>query len=82
MLTLYIGAFPLFWARSDDGGVDGKEFLARAWIALAAVTLRGVMNALRRRLGDEVEPAEGYDGEFVLLGLACSFRVRRTSITK
>jgi hypothetical protein len=71
MLTLYIGVFPWLLGR-----VVMMEFwmektsLRVLWIALAAVALRGLMNALRRWLGDEVEPAEGYDGEFVLLGLA------------
>ena len=71
MLTLYIGVFPLLLGRVVMMELWMEKSLLRVlWIALAAVALRGVMNALRRWLGDEVEPAEGYDGEFVLLGLA------------
>ena len=71
MLTLYIGVFPLLLGRVVLMELWMEKSLLRVlWIALAAVALRGVMNALRRWLGDEVEPVEGYDGEFVLLGLA------------
>jgi hypothetical protein len=70
-LTLYIGVFPLLLGRVVKMELWMEKSLLRVlWIALAAVALRGVTNALRRWLGDEVEPAEGYDGEFVLLGLA------------
>jgi hypothetical protein len=70
MLTLYIGGFPVllgrvvlleFWME--------KSLLHVLWIALTTIALRASINGLRRWLGDEVEPAEGYDGEFVLLGL-------------
>ena len=71
MLTLYIGVFPLLLGRVVMMELWMEKSLLRVlWIALAAVALRGVMNALRRWLGDEIEPAEGYDGEFILLGLA------------
>jgi hypothetical protein len=71
MLTLYIGVFPLLLGRVVVMELWMEKSLLRVlWIAFAAVALRGVMNALRRWLGDEVEPAEGYEGEFVLLGLS------------
>jgi len=71
MLTLYIGVFPLLMVRVVlmEFWME-KNLLRVLWIALAAVALRSTVNALRRWLGDEVEPAEGYDGEFVWLGLA------------
>jgi len=71
MLTLYIGVFPLLLVRVVMMELWMEKGLLRVlWIAFAAAALRGVMNALRRWLGDEVEPAEGYEGEFVLLGLS------------
>ena len=71
MLTLYIGVFPWLLGRVVKLGFWMEESLLRVLcIALAAVALRIVVNALRRFLGDEVEPAEGYDGELVLLGLS------------
>jgi hypothetical protein len=71
MLTLYIGVFPLLLGRVVSLEFWMEKSLLRVFeIVLLALVLRAVMNVLRRWLGDEVEPAEGYDGEFVLLGLA------------
>ena len=71
MLTLYIGVFPWLLGRVVRLEFWMEESLLRVLcIALAAVFLRIVMNALRRFLGDEVEPVEGYDGELVLLRLS------------
>jgi len=70
-LTMYVGVFPLLLTWMMDLSVRLEKSMGLLmWIALAVVAGHVVFVALRRWLGDFEEEVEGYDGEYVLLGLS------------
>jgi len=70
-LDAYLGIFPLMLTqiiRLEAALAHNLRLLF--WVVLATVAMRAAFLALRRLLGDFEEEVEGYDGEFVLLGLS------------
>ena len=70
LLTLYIGVFPLFVIGVVAVEMQMERMLSRlAWFCVATVSLHAGLTLLRRWLGDAAEEVEGYEGEFLVLGL-------------
>jgi hypothetical protein len=71
MLTLYLGAFPLFIFCVVHMEVQMEEHLAKLLLLGAMVTVIHIALRVLRGGPEEVEEEmEGYDGEFQLLGLS------------
>jgi len=71
LLTMYFGVFPLLMIYVVKLETQlAAHPLRLLWVVLLAVAARLMFVALRKLLGEAEEVAEGYDGEFVLLGLS------------
>jgi hypothetical protein len=71
MLTLYLGAFPMFVSLTVVAEMLIEKHPARLLIpVLAASVIHTALTLLRRGPGEVEEEMEGYDGEFQLLGLS------------
>jgi hypothetical protein len=71
LLTAYIAVFPLMLMEMVRLETHLESHLLQLfWIALAVFIVRAVLIALRRMLGDFEEEVEGYDGEYIVLGLS------------
>ncbi len=71
VLTMYLGVFPLLmtWMMGLALRLE-RDLRLLGWVALMAAVGHVLFLALRRWLGDFEEEVEGYDGEYVLLGLS------------
>jgi hypothetical protein len=71
ILTAYIAIMPLLLMQivSLEEHLE-SHLLQLFWIALAVFSVRAAFIALRRMFGDFEEEVEGYDGEYILLGLS------------
>jgi hypothetical protein len=71
MLTLYLGAFPLFVSLTIVAEMQIEKHPAKLLLpALATLAIHTALTLLRRGPGEVEEEQEGYDGEFQLLGLS------------
>jgi hypothetical protein len=71
MLTAYLAIFPLLLMQMGRLETYLEGHLWRLlWVPLAVAVVRAGFMGLRRILGDFEEEVEGYDGEYVLLGLS------------
>jgi hypothetical protein len=71
MLTLYIGVFPLLISAVTWLEVRLEKNLARLVIVVfATLAIHAALSKLRRHYEEDEEEMEGYDGEFLLLGLS------------
>jgi hypothetical protein len=71
MLTLYLGAFPMFVSLTIVSEMLIEKHPAKLLLpALITLAIHTALSLLRRGPGEVEEEMEGYDGEFQLLGLS------------
>jgi hypothetical protein len=71
MLALYIGVFPPLIFGIVRLEMQMEKSLSELWIvAFVTLAIQAALNVLRRRSEEDEEEMEGYDGEFLLLGLS------------
>jgi hypothetical protein len=71
MLSLYLGAFPLFVGLTVTAEMQIEKHPGRLLLlALITMSVHTALTLLRRGPGEVEEEMEGYDGEFQLLGLS------------